>query len=41
LPALRADRGTVVRMIVREAAVLLAVGLVIEAVLSVFALREE
>ena len=37
--ALGADRGTVVRMIVREAAVLLGAGLVIGAVLSVFAAR--
>jgi predicted permease len=37
--ALGADRGMVVRMIVREAGVLLAVGLVIGAVLSVFAAR--
>jgi putative ABC transport system permease protein len=37
--ALGADRGRVVRMIVREAAVLLAAGLVIGAVLSVFAAR--
>jgi len=37
--ALGADRGTVVRMIVREAAALLAVGLIIGAVLSVFAAR--
>jgi predicted permease len=37
--ALGADRGTVVRMIVREAALLLVVGLAIGAVLSVFAAR--
>ena len=37
--ALGADRGTVVRMIVREAAGLLAAGLIIGAVLSVFAAR--
>jgi putative ABC transport system permease protein len=37
--ALGADRGRVVRMIVREAAVLLAAGLVIGAALSVFAAR--
>jgi putative ABC transport system permease protein len=37
--ALGADGGTVVRMIVREAAVLLAVGLIIGAILSVFAAR--
>jgi ABC-type antimicrobial peptide transport system permease subunit len=37
--ALGAGRGAVVRMIVREAAVLLAVGLAVGAVLSVFAAR--
>jgi putative ABC transport system permease protein len=37
--ALGADRGTVVRMIVREAAKLLVAGLIIGAVLSVFAAR--
>jgi predicted permease len=37
--ALGADRGTVVRMIVREAAALLGAGLIIGAVLSVFAAR--
>jgi putative ABC transport system permease protein len=37
--ALGADRGTVVRMIVREAAVLLGAGLIIGAILSVFAAR--
>jgi predicted permease len=37
--ALGADRGTVVRMIVREAAALLAAGLIIGAMLSVFAAR--
>jgi predicted permease len=37
--ALGADRGTVVRMIVREAGVLLVVGLAAGAVLSVFAAR--
>jgi predicted permease len=37
--ALGADRGTVVRMIVREAAALLVAGLIIGAVLSVFAAR--
>jgi putative ABC transport system permease protein len=37
--ALGADGGRVVRMIVREAAVLLGVGLVIGAVLSIFAAR--
>ena len=37
--ALGADRGTVVRMIVRESAVLLGIGLVIGAGLSVFAAR--
>ena len=37
--ALGADRGTVVRMIVRESALLLGIGLVIGAALSVFAAR--
>ena len=37
--ALGADRAAVVRMIVRDAAALLAVGLIIGAVLSVFAAR--
>jgi predicted permease len=37
--ALGADRGAVVRMIVREAAALLAVGLLLGAVLAVFAAR--
>jgi predicted permease len=37
--ALGADRGMVVRMIVREAGVLLAVGLVVGAVLSIYASR--